>query len=175
MPPSGAVLGTLQTRLNASILWGLIGPARIFSGDSTYAGLQYFWIAGGLSPFIVYFGARMFPKSPIRYVNMPIIFGALGDLPPATPLNYLSWVAVGTFFNKYLRNKYRGWWMRFNYITSAGLDSGLAICTIIIIAALSLTNTNAPNWWGNVGALNTLDANDAAIKITGETFGPKTW
>jgi len=128
---------------NASVIWGLIGPARIFSGDATYAGLQYFWLAGGLSPLIVYSLARMFPKSPIRYINMPLIFGSTGNLPPATPLNYLSWVAVGTLFNKFIRQRYRGWWMRFNYITSAGLDCGLAVCTIIIIAALNLTNTNA--------------------------------
>lgn len=140
LAPNGFNCPNGRVFFNASVIWGLIGPARIFSGDATYAGLQYFWIAGAIAPLFVYFGARMFPKSPIRYINMPIIFGGIGALPPATPLNYLSWVAVGTLFNKIIRNRYRGWWMRFNYITSAGLDTGLAICTIIIIACLTLTN-----------------------------------
>lgn len=99
-------------------------------------------------------------------------------IPPATPLNYLAWGSIGLFFNYTLRNKFRGWWMRFNYITSAGLDSGLVICTIIIVLTLSLTSTEAPSWWGNVGALNTLDYNGNSWYTTlaeGETFGPTSW
>lgn len=74
--------------------------------------------------------------------------------------------------------------MRFNYITSAALDSGLAISTIVIILALSLTMTPFPQYWGTkiagqnlVDCLDggTLDVCDAAIqKIlpTGAIFGP---
>ncbi len=68
--------------------------------------------------------------------------------------------------------------MRFNYITSAGLDVGLAICTIIIIAALNLTETKFPNWWGNTAAAGTLDYLQTAVQkkvLKGEIFGPKTW
>ncbi|KAI9731982.1 MAG: hypothetical protein M1834_004433 [Cirrosporium novae-zelandiae] len=163
---------------NASIIWGLIGPKRMFSPGSIYAGLLWFWLAGAIVPFIFYFGARMFPKSNIRYLSAPIIFGGLGMIPPATPLNYLSWGFVGWFFNKYVKTKYRGWWMRFNYLTSGGLDVGLCICTIIIIAALNLTNTSAPAWWGNDTALNTMDYVGTAIQKTlspGEIFGPTSW
>lgn len=94
---------------NASVIWGLIGPQRIFSPGSIYSSLQYFWLAGALAPILAYFGARMFPKSPIKYLSFPIIFGGSGQIPPATPLNYLSWGVVGLIFNKYIRNKYRGW------------------------------------------------------------------
>lgn len=68
--------------------------------------------------------------------------------------------------------------MRFNYITSAGLDVGLAICTILIIAALNLTATNFPNWWGNSAPAGTLDYLEVAIQkkvAKGKTFGPKVW
>ncbi len=66
----------------------------------------------------------------------------------------------------------------YNYVTSAALDTGLAVSTIIIFFTLSLTGQTAPQWWGNVAALSTLDAEDAAIQIVmqpGETFGPSTW
>ena len=68
--------------------------------------------------------------------------------------------------------------MRFNYITSAALDSGLAISSIVIFLTIKLTNTSPPNWWGNVGALNTMDSLDTAIQETvaeGQTFGPTSW
>lgn len=68
--------------------------------------------------------------------------------------------------------------MRFNYITSAALDSGLAISTIVIVLAISVTGTSAPQWWGNVGALETMDALDTAIQKVlepGQTFGLTKW
>ena len=163
---------------NASVIWGLIGPQRIFSPGSIYSSLLYFWIVGAFTPVIIYFLALKFPNTNIRYLSAPVIFGGTGNLPPATPLNYLSWGAVGWLFNKYIKGKYRGWWMRFNYITSAGLDIGLAICTIIIFLTLQLTKQSYPSWWGNNAPYNTLDQQGAAVQkvvADGETFGPATW
>lgn len=163
---------------NASIIWGAIGPQRIFSPGQLYNPMLYFFIPGMLLPIIIYFGARMFPRSNIKYLNAPIIFGGAGLIPPATPLNYISWGIVGYVFNKFIRNKYRGWWSFYNYVFSAGLDVGLALSTILIFLTLQLTNTNFPTWWGNGAALNTADYNYEAIQKVvpdGQTFGPATW
>lgn len=83
-----------RTFFNASVIWGLVGPRRLFSPGATYVSLQYFWIAGFLLPFLVYFGARMFPRSNIRFLSAPIIFGGTGYIPPATPLNYVSLICI---------------------------------------------------------------------------------
>jgi OPT family small oligopeptide transporter len=130
---------------NATVIFSLIGPQRIFLTGSLYGSLQYFWLAGALVPIIVYLIARNFPSSKARFFSALIFFGGMGQLPPATPLSYLSWSLLGLVFQKFIRNRYRGWWMRFNYITSAGLDVGLAIATIVIIAALNLTGTGFPD------------------------------
>ena len=168
--PGGKVFFT------ASVIWGLIGPARIFSAGQLYNGLMYFFIAGALAPPLFYVLARMFPKSNFRYVNVPLIFGGSGMIPPATTINYTTWGIVGFVFNKYIKNKYRGWWSNYNYLTSAGLDTGLAISTIIIFLCLQLTGQNAPDWWGNNVILNTMDAQGTAVQLTTDTtFGPATW
>ena len=72
--------------------------------------------------------------------------------------------------------------MRFNYITSAALDTGLAICTIVIILTLNLTKTSMPNWWGVSVAENNMDNQDTAVRIPnpdpsapGRFFGPTQW
>ena len=163
---------------NASIIWGVIGAQRIFSPGSIYSSLLWFWLVGALTPVVIYIGARMFPKSNIRLLSAPIIFGGTGQIPPATPLNYLSWGIIGWFFNKFIKNRYRGWWMRFNYLTSAGLDVGLALATIVIILALNFTNTAAPSWWGNDAPAQTMDYLNTAVQKTvpdGEFFGPRNW
>ncbi|CAG7944146.1 unnamed protein product [Penicillium nalgiovense] len=163
---------------NASVIWGVIGPARMFSIGQLYSPLMFFFLAGGLLPVAIYIGARFFPKSPIKYLSAPIIFGGAGLIPPATPLNYLSWGIVGFVFNKYIRDRWRGWWMQYNYVLSAGLDVGLALCTILIFLALNLTDTSFPEWWGTRITRNTLDVEDKAIRNpipTGQIFGPAKW
>jgi hypothetical protein len=84
------------------------------------------------------------------------MLGGTGYIPPATPMTYLSWSAVGFVFNKLIRNRYRGWWTTYNYVTSAALDSGLAICTILIFFALYLPQVKPPAWWGNNVVTGTL-------------------
>ncbi|KAJ6086487.1 hypothetical protein N7467_005401 [Penicillium canescens] len=163
---------------NASVIWGVIGPARMFSTGQLYSPLMFFFLAGLILPIVIYFVARTFPRSPAKYLNAPIIFGGAGLIPPATPLNYLSWGIVGFVFNKYIRDRWRGWWMQYNYVLSAGLDVGLALCTILIFLTLNLTSTSFPEWWGTRIAAETLDMADAAIQIPvaeGERFGPASW
>lgn len=163
---------------NASIIWGVIGPARIFSIGQMYAPMMFFWIAGAILPVAIYLGARAFPRSPIRYLSAPIIFSGTANIPPATPLNYLSWGIVGFVFNKYVRDRWRGWWMQYNYIVSAGLDVGLNIGTILIFFTLSLTNTQFPSWWGTDIVGSTLDTSDSAVQVKlpkGQKFGPIKW
>lgn len=163
---------------NASVIWGAIGPARMFSPGQIFSGLMYFWIAGFLLPIIIYVLARIFPRSPIRYVSAPILFGGSALIPPATPLNYLSWGIVGLIFNKYIRSHWRGWWMQYNYVLSAGLDVGLALCTILIFLTLNLTHTKFPEWWGTKIAEETMDAAGTAVQIVlpeDEKFGPTSW
>lgn len=68
--------------------------------------------------------------------------------------------------------------MQYNYITSASLDSGLAICTIIIVLVFNMTGTEFPGYWGNREALSTLDSTHRAVRETvpeGTTFGPASW
>ena len=162
----------------SSIVWGAIGPGRIFSGDATYASLQWFWLVGAVTPVITWLFARRWPKSLWRYVNMPVIYGGSGMLPPASVYIYLCWGVVGIVFNRFIRRRFTGWWLQYNFITSAALDCGLIISTIVIFFTLYLTSAAHPNWWGNTTALQTLDLNETAISSIlpkGKTFGPAHW
>lgn len=71
-----------------------------------------------------------------------------------------------------------GWWHNYNYVTAAGLDTGLVISTIIIFFAITLPEVSIPQWWGNVGVYDTMDYTVNAMRkivTDGETFGPATW
>lgn len=179
-----------------------------------YSVLQYFWLIGAIAPVITYYMAKKWPHSFVRYIHWPIIFAGTGALPPATVYIYLcceppppllvpflslgpsmltpylrvAGGVVGIFFNWYIKRRFGGWWGRYNYITSAALDCGLYICTLLIFFALILPQkVNPPQWFMNppadgnpnvTNAFNNLDSNGAAIELTvapGETFGPSSW
>ncbi|KAJ4858020.1 OPT oligopeptide transporter protein domain-containing protein [Trichoderma breve] len=143
-----------------SVIWGLIGPARIFSPGQLYSSLYWFFLAGAILPVTLYLLVRNYPRSQIRYIMAPVIFAG----------------CVGFLFAYVIKNRHQGWWARYNYITSAGLDVGLALCSILIFLTLNLTKTSPPNWWGNTITSQTLDYNSGQNVLkkvaSGETFGP---
>lgn len=168
----------IKTFYNASVIWGAIGPKHLFSGDAIYKDLQWFWLIGFALPFVFYALARTFPKkSTLRKINIPLIFSSMSYVPPYSAMNILAYCSVGWIFNKYIRDRARGWWMTYNYVTSAAMDIGLALCAIAIFFFVQLPGGSMPDWWG-VTVVNTADYEGATIRKTvsgNETFGPKTW
>ncbi|KAJ5778327.1 hypothetical protein N7520_001573 [Penicillium odoratum] len=167
-----------RTFFSSSIVWGLIGPQRIFGADGIYTPILYFWLLGALLPVAFYLLMRAFPRSKARFLNAPVMLGAMAWLPPATPISFSSWVIFGLIFNYWIRRRWGGWWREYNFITAAGLDTGLILSTIVIFFAITLPGVAVPNWWGNTAPFETMDSLYTAIQKTvtgGETFGPTKW
>ncbi|KAG6637836.1 oligopeptide transporter 1-like [Carya illinoinensis] len=134
---------------NASIIWGIIGPLRMFGSEGIYPGMNWFFLIGLLSPIPGWLLSRKYPNQKwLRLINMPILLGATSGMPPTRAVNYWAWGAVGIFFNFYVYKKFKGWWARHNYILSAALDAGVAFMGIIIFFALQSKDINGPQWWG---------------------------
>lgn len=175
--PSTTVFGT------ASIIWGVIGPARLFSQGHMYYGLVFFFLAGALLPLTQYILHKKFNIGFLKYLNFPLIFTGTGNMPPATPLNYVPWVIMCFLFNYVIRRRHFGWWSKYNYVLSAGLDAGYAVGLIVIFFALQYPKNGTIGlntvqaWWGNTVYVNTDDfAGVANKKIpVGGTFGPASW
>ncbi|KAH9213653.1 OPT family small oligopeptide transporter [Leptodontidium sp. 2 PMI_412] len=167
-----------KTFFSSSIVWGVIGPQRMFGPGSIYHAIQWYWLLGALLPVLFYVIVRCFPRTPLRMLNAPVMLGAMAWLPPATPLSFSTWVFFGLLFNYGIRSRFPGWWHTYNYITAAALDSGLVIATIIIFFAITLPGVDIPQWWGNVDVYNTADATYTAMRKMvpeGGTFGPASW
>jgi OPT family small oligopeptide transporter len=139
------------TFFTASIIWGAVGPRRLFSPGAIYSGLLWFLLVGFLAPIPFFFLARRFPLSFYRYINIPVFFAGLSSIPPASGINYVSWVLFGFIFNFVIRRFHFRWWMRYNYILSAALDSGLALSMVTIFFSLGLSRPGGVefDWWGN--------------------------
>lgn len=150
----------------------------MFSKGSIYVALQYFWVLGALLPIVFWVVWRATKCKLLSDLHAPVMIGAMGWLPPATPLSFASWAIVGLIFNYGIRKRYHGWWSTYNYLTAAGLDTGLIFCTIVVFLAITLPNATVPQWWGNVVVFNTKDALGTALRKTvvgGQKFGPTSW
>lgn len=163
---------------SSSIVWGVIGPRRMFGVGSMYAYFNWLWLVGAVLPIALYVLTKYAKISFFRHFQAPILLGAMSWLPPATPLSFSTWAIVGLIFNKFIRQRWNGWWTTYNYVTAAALDAGLILCTILIFFAITFPGVKVPQWWGNVGAFKTLDAEYAGVLKTlpaNSTFGPATW
>jgi hypothetical protein len=81
-------------------------------------------IVGAFLPFPFWFWQRRYPNSWVKFVSTPVVLTGVSSMPPATGINYSSWFAVGFIFQYLIRKKNFAWWSKFNYVTSAALDSG---------------------------------------------------
>lgn len=176
--PNTEVFGT------ASIIWGVIGPARQFSKGQIYYALVFFFPLGVLLPIIAWLLSRRFPNSWVRYINFPVVLSGTGRIPPANAVNYVTWAIVGFTFQYLIRRRHFSWWTKYNYVLSAALDSGVAISVVLIFFCLQYPKNgtiglnNIQAWWGNNVFYNTADYLGTPLKTLARgqaAFGPSRW
>ncbi|KAK3414077.1 hypothetical protein EUGRSUZ_I02585 [Eucalyptus grandis] len=136
---------------DASVIWGLVGPRRIFGTLGNYRQMNWFFLGGAIGPIIVWLLHKAFPKqSWIPLINLPVLLGATGMMPPATPLNYNAWVLAGVIFNFFIFRYRKQWWQRYNYVLSAALDAGTAFMAVLLYFSVGMENRSI-TWWGTNG------------------------
>ncbi|TFK24553.1 small oligopeptide transporter [Coprinopsis marcescibilis] len=163
----------------ASVIWGLIGPAMHFSKGQVYYAITFFFAIGAGCPILLWLIAKRFPRSALNYLNFPLIFAGVGNIPPATAVNFVPWAIVGFVFQYIVRRKHFSWWTKYNYVLSAALDAGTAIGLILIYFCLQyplgggIGRNTVQTWWGNRVYKETMDWKSAPLRPLshGETFG----
>lgn len=123
----------------ASIIWGVIGPRRLFGAESTYQPLLYFLIVGAVLPIPFYFAAKRWPHRWYKLVNIPVLLNGANYIPPASGINYSSWFMVGFVFREWGRPILSQW------ISPAGVvaQGSLGITdTVLLLFLLGRTTQN---------------------------------
>ncbi|KAF7331646.1 OPT oligopeptide transporter [Mycena kentingensis (nom. inval.)] len=174
--PGGFVCPGTNVFADAALIWGGIGPGRLFGAESIYRHLLWAFPVGFFAPFPFYFLARRYPLSIFRFVNMPIFFGGVAAIPAASPYNFACWSVFAVIFGLYIRRTHFRWWMRYTYILSAALDAGLALASIAIFFSVILPMGGFElKWIGNTIWQNTADGLGLPLLVANATFGPSVW
>ncbi|KAH8086669.1 OPT oligopeptide transporter, partial [Cristinia sonorae] len=179
LAPAGFTCPTVNAVASASMVWGAIGPQRLFSRGALYFPLVVFFLVGIIAPIPFYLLARKYPTGIWRYINIPVFLSATAVMPPATGINYSSWFMVSAIFEWFMRRFHVRWWMRYNYILASALDTGLVFSSIFIFLCLLLPKGGINfEWWGNTVWQKTFDAMGMPALMPDNpdgTFGPMTW
>ena len=119
---------------------GLIGPTRQFGEGALYHPELYAIIVGAFLPVPFWLWQRRYPNSWVKFVSMPILLNGVSNIPIVAGINYSAWFATGFMFQYLVRKRNFAWWSKFNYVTSAALDSGA--CLDVVVSALILCSLN---------------------------------
>ncbi|KAL7212399.1 hypothetical protein ACSBR2_015144 [Camellia fascicularis] len=148
-PESPWTCPKFRVTFDASVIWGLIGPGRLFGHGGLYRNLVWLFLVGALLPIPIWILSKIYPeKKWIRLINIPVILYGFAGMPPATPTNIASWLITGTIFNYFVFKYHKGWWQKYNYILSAALDAGTAFMGVLLFFALQNVGKNL-KWWGS--------------------------
>jgi len=138
-----------RVHFNGSILWGVVGPQRFFGPGALYRPLVWAFLVGFIAPILVWLLGRKHKKSIWRKVNLPVLFGSLSWIPPATGLNFSVWAVVCFAFNSVIRRRASAWWGKYTMTMSAALDSGLAFALVVVFFAFIYPGWMENfKWWG---------------------------
>ncbi|CAF1019945.1 unnamed protein product [Didymodactylos carnosus] len=91
-----------------AILWGAIGPTKIFGKNGLYSSLLWFFLIGGIVPVLFWMATQKYPKIKwFKYVHFPLMCYVAALVPVSVPAGIiLSWLIIGFIFNSIIRR----WW-----------------------------------------------------------------
>lgn len=136
------------TFFTSSVIWGAIGPARLFANGMMYNATLYGFLCGALLPVPFYLLSKYFPKSGFRYVYSPLLLYGMMNFAPYNLTYVIAPLLVGTVFNYYIKRHYLAWWEKYAYVLTSSFGAALAISAVIIFFAVEYHPVDV-NWWGN--------------------------
>ena len=129
---------------------------ELFVVGGRYQWVLLAFLLGFLVPLPQYFLHKFAPHNKISkalcMINAPILCWYLGYLCVGINSSVMIYFAIALVTQYYVRRYYPDWYMKYNYILSAGLDGGTQVCVFILSWAVfggAGVEHPFPNYWGN--------------------------
>ncbi|KAG0243374.1 hypothetical protein BGW41_002263 [Actinomortierella wolfii] len=123
--------------------WGCPAANVFFSASVIFLPIP-FYILGRLFPAEKGYWIGRFADQ----IHIPVLLNSVAAMPVARAFQYTNWSAVGFIFQYWIRKYYREWHEKYTYLTSAALDSGVALSALVIFFCLQMHGIEFPTWWG---------------------------
>ncbi|KAF8508624.1 OPT oligopeptide transporter protein-domain-containing protein [Hysterangium stoloniferum] len=153
-----------------AITWSLAG--QLYSIKGPYVWVPLGLVFGAIPTIIQWFIWKAclysfkWPKIgpvPVDVIILPIIYQYMGWLAAGVNSTVLSTILVGIVSQVYVRQRYPGWYRKFNYLIGGALDGGAQVLIFILTFAVfgaSGVSRPFPIWWGNPDAFSETAVNN---------------
>ncbi|TLD29496.1 putative phospholipid-transporting ATPase [Venturia nashicola] len=141
----------LQKHNSAAITWGGLA-SKLYSAGARYQWVSLGFLLGTIIPLPFWLIHKYFPKLKLDYWNTPIILFSMGALSHGTHSAFFLHYVTGFVSQFYLRKYRTNWFIKYNYIMSAGMDGGAQVLAFLLTFTVFGAGGKAvpfPKWWGN--------------------------
>ncbi|KAK8146605.1 hypothetical protein G3M48_002896 [Beauveria asiatica] len=165
----------INTFFTAAVLWGTVGPKRLWGVGGTYSITLLGFPLGVVIVLLFWLAGKKWPNSAfIRNIHPVVMMNGglswapynLSQMWPAVPVAAFSWL--------FLRKRFLGFWSKYNFVLSAAFSAGMAISGLVQFFGLAYNGTEF-NWWGNAIVGSGCEDGVSCPHMTlapGEYFGP---
>ncbi|KAM0345718.1 hypothetical protein ACHAPU_006071 [Fusarium lateritium] len=132
----------------SSVIWGVVGPRRLFGTQGPYRAVTYTIPLGIVFPIVVYFLAKRWPNSFWRNINAPVLFAGPMAWAPFNWSYMQGTVVLALVFNYFIKHRYTAWWEKYAYVLTSSLSAAIGISGAVMYFAVQHTGV-VLDWWGN--------------------------
>ncbi|KAF9432101.1 hypothetical protein BGZ76_011258 [Entomortierella beljakovae] len=144
----------IQTYWGSGLIYGALGPARMFSFTGKYWFVYIGFLVGFFGTVLTYLLSKKFTKFPWSKFNIALIAQGMSSYPNGYTYGTTVSIIVCVFFQFYIARYRKGWWKNYVFILSAALDTGAAFTGLLMFLFLGggispKISVQIPSWWGN--------------------------
>ncbi|KAF9275028.1 hypothetical protein BGZ68_000172 [Mortierella alpina] len=138
----------------AGLVYGALGPARIFAWDGKYGFVFFGFLIGAVVPVIQWLLSKIFPSVQWSKFNISILASGMTAFPNGYSVGTTGKIIVCVVFQYYILRYHKNWWKKYTFILSSALDTGAAFTGLVIFLFLgggisSKLAVTIPSWWGD--------------------------
>ncbi|KAF9563039.1 hypothetical protein EC968_005033 [Mortierella alpina] len=139
---------------NAGLVYGALGPARIFAWDGKYGFVFFGFLIGAIVPVIQWCLSKRFSSVQWSKFNISILASGMTAFPNGYSIGTTGKIIVCFVFQYYIFRYHKNWWKKYTFILSSALDTGAAFTGLIVFMFLgggisSNLAVTVPSWWGD--------------------------
>ncbi|QKD50761.1 OPT oligopeptide transporter protein-domain-containing protein [Fusarium oxysporum Fo47] len=137
-----------HTFFMSSVIWGVVGPRRLFGTQGPYRAITYTIPIGVIFPIAVYLLSKRWPNAFWRNVNAPVLFSGPMAWAPYNWSYVQGSVVLAFVFNKVIKRRYAAWWKKYAYVLTSSMSAAIGISGAVMYFAVQHTGVKL-DWWGN--------------------------
>ncbi|KAF9960679.1 OPT super [Mortierella alpina] len=144
----------IETLRGSGLIYGALGPARLFAWDGKYGFVFFGFLLGVIVPVIQWVLSKRYPRVRWSKFNVSILAGGMTAFPNGISVGTTGMITVCLVFQYYIFRYHKNWWKKYTFILSSALDTGAAFTGLVIFLFLgggisSKLVVTVPSWWGD--------------------------